>query len=66
VTKNAAVAIVLGVDPKGYLHAKGVEERVLAEAMNQAASTLAEQRRNEVEAIGAACARALARMIKKR
>ena len=57
---------MLGVDPKAYLHATGVEERVLAEAMNQAASTLAEQRKNEVEAIGAACARALARMIKKR
>jgi hypothetical protein len=66
VTKNTAVAIVLGVDPKAYLHAKGIEERVLVEALNQAAQTLADQRKYEIEAIGAACARALARMIKKR
>jgi hypothetical protein len=66
VTRNTAVAIVLGVDPDAYLNAKGLKERVLVSAMQEAAEIMDRRRKNEIEAIGAACARALARMLKKR
>jgi len=60
------VAIVLGIDPRAYMRAKGLEERVLVAAMKEAGDILDRRRKNEIEAIGAACARALARMLKKR
>jgi hypothetical protein len=66
VTRNTAVAIVLGIDPDTYLSAKGLKQRVLVSAMKEAAEIMDRRRKNEIEAIGAACARALARMIKKR
>lgn len=65
-TRNTAVAIVLGIDPDRYLNAKGLKERVLVSAMKEAAELIDRRRKSEIEAIGAACARALARMIKKR
>jgi hypothetical protein len=66
VTRNTAVAIVLGIDPRTYLDAHGVKERVITAAMKEAAEIMDRRRKNEIEAIGAACARALARMLKKR
>jgi hypothetical protein len=60
------VAIVLGVNPNDYLHAKGLKEQVITAAMKEAAEIMDRRRKNEIEAIGAACARAFARMLKKR
>jgi hypothetical protein len=57
------VAIALGIDPRVYLRAKDhVELAVIAEAMRQAQKA----RQQEIEAIGIACANALAKMFKKR
>jgi hypothetical protein len=55
------MALWLGMNPLVYLRTGGLEGRVVAEAIQQAA----ELRKKEIESIGVACANALGRMFRK-
>lgn len=62
--KNAAVALLLGMDPMVYLRMSRFEERIVRTVIEIADKLAFERKKYEIEAIGNAVANALGKFLR--